>query len=141
MTKLTLAAANAIIAAAFEKAAELKLKPLGIVVLDAGGHPVAYQHQDGASFMRFEVASGKAYGALALGIGSRALAKMAVDRPHFFTGLSGVSGGRIVPVPGGVLIRAGTEIVGAAGCSGDTSDNDEAAVAHGIAAAGFAAEG
>ena len=75
MSDLTLAKANAIIAAAFDKAAELKLKPLGVAVLDAGGHLVAFQRQDGASFMRLQVASGKAFGALAMGMGSRALGK------------------------------------------------------------------
>ncbi|MGV6874849.1 GlcG/HbpS family heme-binding protein [Pseudochelatococcus sp. B33] len=142
MTELTLAKANAIIATALSKAAELQLKPLGVVVLDAGGHPVALQRQDGASILRTEIASGKAYGALAVGSGSRALSKAAVDRPHFFQGLSGVSGGRIVPVPGGVLVRAGSgAILGAVGISGDTSDNDEAAAIAGIEAAGFTAEG
>ena len=142
MTELTLAKANAIIAAAFSKAAELKLKPLGVVVLDAGGHPVALQRQDGASMLRTEIASGKAYGALAVGSGSRALSQIAIDRPHFFQGLSGVSGGKIVPVPGGVLVRSTSGVIlGAVGISGDTSDNDEAAAVAGIQAAGFTAEG
>lgn len=142
MTGLTLAKANAIIATAFAKAAELKLKPLGIVVLDAGGHPLALQRQDGASMLRTEIASGKAYGALAVGMGSRALGQIAIDRPHFFQGLSGVSGGRIVPVPGGVLVRSASgAILGAVGISGDTSDNDEAAAVAGIETAGFTAEG
>ena len=142
MTELALAKANAIIATALSKAAELKLKPLGVVVLDAGGHPVALQRQDGASMLRTEIASGKAYGALAVGSGSRALSKTAIDRPHFFQGLSGVSGGKIVPVPGGVLIRANSgAILGAVGVSGDTSDNDEAVAIAGIEAADFTAEG
>jgi uncharacterized protein GlcG (DUF336 family) len=142
MTGLTLAKANAIIAAAFSKAVDLQLKPLGIVVLDAGGHPVALQRQDGASMLRTEIASGKAYGGLAVGSGSRALSKTAIDRPHFFQGLSGVSGGKIVPVPGGVLIRAKSgAILGAVGVSGDTSDNDEAVAIAGIEAEGFNAEG
>ncbi|MGE0501038.1 MAG: heme-binding protein [Rhizobiaceae bacterium] len=139
---LSLATATAIIAGTLARAAEMKLKPLGVVVLDAGGHPIAFQRQDGASFLRFEVASGKAYGALAVGSGSRALSKAAVDRPHFFTGLSGVSGGRIVPVPGGVLIRSSDGgVLGAVGVSGDTSDNDEACAVHAIEAAGLIAEG
>ncbi len=142
MTELTLANANAIIEGALARAAELKLKPLGIVVLDTGAHVRAFQRQDGASILRFEIASGKAFGALAMGMGSRALSKNAVERPHFFTGLSGVSGGRIVPVPGGVLVRdASGAIVGAVGVTGDTSDNDEAAAIAGIEAAGFTAEG
>lgn len=141
MPALTLATANAIVDGALRKAAELKLKPLGVAVLDAGGHLVAFQRQDGASFLRPEIASGKAFGALAVGAGSRAVAKLAVDRPHFMVGLSGVAGGRVVPVPGGVLIRdGGGEIIGAVGISGDTSDNDEAAAIAGIAAAGLAAD-
>lgn len=142
MTDLTLEAAQTIIAEGLRHGRGAKMKPLGIVVLDAGGHPVALQRQDGASMLRTEIAAGKAYGALAVGSGSRALSKTAIERPHFFQGLSGVSGGRIVPVPGGVLIRASSgSILGAVGVSGDTSDNDEAVAVAGIEAAGFAAEG
>ncbi|HHZ08161.1 MAG TPA: heme-binding protein [Rhizobiales bacterium] len=141
MTGLKLADSNRIIEAAFARAGELGLKPLGVAVLDAGGHLLAFQRQDGASFMRHEIAAGKAFGALAIGMGSRALGRIATDRPHFFTGLSGVSGGRIVPVPGGVLIRdGGGGIVGAVGVSGDTSDQDEACAVAGIRAAGFHAD-
>ncbi|BCH22017.1 hypothetical protein MesoLjLc_16410 [Mesorhizobium sp. L-8-10] len=140
MPRLTLASSNSIIATAFAKARELDLKPLGVAVLDAGGHLVAFQRQDGASFLRPEIASGKAFGALATGMGSRALGKTAVERPHFMVGLSGVADGRIVPVPGGVLIRADGEIIGAVGISGDTSDNDETCAVAGIEAAGFQAD-
>ena len=142
MTELSLAKANAIITSAFSKAAELELKPLGVAVLDSGGHLVAFQRQDGASFLRPEMASGKAFGALALGMGSRRLDAFARDRPHLMAGVQDVSGGRIVPVPGGVLIRDGAGgVIGAVGISGDTSDNDEAAAVAGIEAAGFSAEG
>ena len=142
MTRLTLAIANRIIEVAFARAAEMKLKPLGVAVLDAGGHLLAFQRQDGASFMRHEIAAGKAFGALATGKGSRALGKAAIDRPHFFAGLSGVSGGRIVPVAGGVLVRnADGEILGAVGVSGDTSDHDETCAVAGIEAAGLTADG
>lgn len=90
--------------------------------------------------LRFEIASGKAYGALAVGQGSRWLNETAIERPHFITGLSGVSGGRIVPVPGGVLIRTKKgETVGAVGISGDTSDNDETCAIAAIEAAGYVA--
>lgn len=141
MPRLTLASSNSIIATAFAKAKELDLKPLGVAVLDAGGHLVAFQRQDGASFLRPEIASGKAFGALATGMGSRALGKTAVERPHFMVGLSGVADGRIVPVPGGVLIRTvDGETIGAVGISGDTSDNDEACAIAGIEAAGFRAD-
>ena len=117
------------------------MKPLAISVLDAGGHLIAFQRQDGASMMRFEIATGKAYGTLALGIGSRSINKMATERPHFFTGLSGVSAGRIVPVPGGVLVKTGSgATIGAVGVTGDTSDNDEMAGIAGIEAAGLVAD-
>jgi uncharacterized protein GlcG (DUF336 family) len=140
MPRLTLSKSLKIITAAFAKAKDLGLKPLGIAVLDEGGHLVAFQRQDGASFLRPEIASGKAFGALATGMDSRALGKAAVERPHFFVGLSGVSDGRIVPVAGGVLIRDRKgEIIGAVGISGDTSDNDEACAIAGIEAAGFSA--
>jgi uncharacterized protein GlcG (DUF336 family) len=141
MTALTLEKANQIIDAALAKGAALKLKPLGISVLDAGGHLVAFQRQDGASFLRHQIGNGKAFGALAIGVGSRSVEKIAVERPHFMQGLSGVSEGRVVPVSGGVLIRDGSgTVVGAVGISGDTSDNDEAAAIAGIEAAGFKAD-
>lgn len=141
MSVLTLDKANAIITTAFTKATELKLKPLAVSVLDTGGHLKAFQKQDGASILRFEIASGKAFGALAVGTGSRWLNNQAKERPHFLEGLSNVSGGKIVPVPGGVLIKNGTnEIIGAVGISGDTSDNDEIAAVAGIESAGFTAD-
>jgi len=142
MTKLTLAAANTIIDAAFARGAELRLRPLGVSVLDAGGHLVAFQRQDGASFLRPQMSAGKAYGALSIGMGSRRLEAFARERPHLVAGISDVSGRGIVPVAGGVLIRdADGEIVGAVGISGDSSDNDEAAAIAGIEAAGFKADG
>lgn len=138
---LTLKKANRIIRAAFEKAAELQLKPIAVSVLDPGGHPIAFQRQDGASMLRFEIATGKAYGALAVGTGSRWLDAQAAERPHFLEGLSAVSGGRVVPVPGGLLIRNGRgALLGAVGISGDTSDNDETCAAAGVEAAGLTAE-
>lgn len=141
MTKLTLAKANDIIATAFKCGADAGMKPLSVSVLDAGGHVKAFQRQDGASMLRFEIASGKAYGALAVGVGSRWLNNQAAERPHFLEGLSNVSGGKIVAVPGGVLIKdANGEILGAVGITGDSSDNDEIAAVAGIEAAGFAAD-
>src|SRR4029079_2322667 len=126
MTALPLEKARQIIDAAFAKGAELKLKPLGVSVLDAGGHLVAFERQDGASFLRPQMSAGKAYGALSIGMGSRRLEAFAKARPHLVSGIADVSGGRIVPVAGGVLVRDdGDEIIGAVGISGDTSDNDE----------------
>lgn len=137
---ITLAIADAMIDRALAHAAELGLSPLGVAVLDPGGHLIAFRRQDGASLLRFQIASGKAFGALSVGQGSRWLAKAAVDRPHFIVGLSGVSDGRIVPVPGGVLVRSPDgRTIGAIGISGDTSDNDEACAVAAIEAAGFVA--
>jgi len=141
MSRIALAKANKIISAAFARAKEQGFNPLSVAVLDAGGHLIAFQRQDGSSMLRFEIATGKAYGALALGVGSRTINKMAIDRPHFIAGLAGVSGDKIVPVPGGVLVRAKNgEIVGAVGVTGDTSDNDEDAAVTGIEAANFVAD-
>lgn len=139
MDDLTLASANLIIEAAFAKAHEKNMKSLTIAILDAGGHLKAFQKQDGASMLCYEIAAGKAYGALAVGMGSRWLDQAAKDRPHFVAGLNAVSGGRIVPVPGGVLVRDGTgRLLGAVGVTGDTSENDELAAIAGIEAGGFA---
>eukprot|EP01034_Spumella_vulgaris_P001588 gene1588-2099_t len=141
MPQLTLDLANGIIDAAFGAAAKARMKPLSVAVLDAGGHLIAFQKQDGSSMLRFEIASGKAYGALAVGMGSRWLSNTAIERPHFVQGLSAVSGGRIVPVPGGVLVRtAAGDLIGAVGITGDTSDNDEACAVAGIEAVGFVAD-
>jgi uncharacterized protein GlcG (DUF336 family) len=138
---LTLDLANQLISAIFAHGAAQGFKPLSAVVLDAGGHVKAFQRQDGASMLRFEIASGKAYGALAVGVGSRWLGNQAKDRPHFLEGLSGVSGGRIVPVAGGVLFKTSDGILlGAVGVTGDTSDNDEAAAVAAISAAGLMAD-
>ena len=138
MTDLTLTKALKIITSALSKGKELGLKPLAVVVLDAGGHVKAFQRQDGASMLRFEIASGKAYGALAVGVGSRWLNAQAEARPHFLEGLSAVSGGKIVPVPGGVLIRdRKNAVIGAVGITGDSSDNDEIAAIAGVEAAGL----
>ena len=91
--------------------------------------------------MRGEVARGKAYGALALGVSSRRISQMAIERPHFVNALNTLAGGSLVPVPGGVLVRdEGGAIIGAVGISGDTSDNDEAAASRGVAAAGLVAD-
>ncbi len=137
MPRLTLADANDIIATALATGAEQGMKPLSVAVLDAGGHLIAFQRQDGASMLRFEIAFRKANGALAIGVGSREIARMAVERPHLIMGLTGA---RIMPVPGGVLVRRDGEIIGAVGITGDTSDNDEACAVAGIERAGFVAE-
>lgn len=141
MTKISMEQAQTMIEAAFTKAAELGLKPLGVSVLDAGGHSRAYLAQDGTSMLRPQISAGKAYGALAVGAGSRWLNAQAAERPHFLEGLNGVAGGKIVPVPGGVLVRDPSgDIIGAVGISGDSSDNDEICAIAGIEAAGFTAD-
>ena len=137
MADLTLAAAQAIVAAALSHARAAKLSPLVVAVLDARGAVTALAAEDGVSLKRGEVAVGKAFGALSLGMGSRAIAKRAEAQPQFVAAVSHVVGGALVPVPGGVLIRSGGAVIGAVGASGDTSDNDEAAVLAGIAAAGL----
>ena len=109
------------------------LKPLTVVVLDAGGHVITVEREDGASNNRFEIAFGKAYGALALGMGSRSLMARAEQQPYFITSAAAAIGGRLVPVPGGVLVKDPTgTVVGCVGVSGDTSDNDELAAISGI---------
>ncbi|MDX7950159.1 heme-binding protein [Lichenihabitans sp. Uapishka_5] len=139
--QLTLDTAQTLIAAAMAEARTRGFKPLAFVVLDARGVVKAAAVEDGTSLKRFEIAQGKAFGALSLGMGSRAITKRAEDQPTFIAAVSHVVGGSLVPVPGGVLLRDGAgTLVGAAGASGDLSDNDEAALLAGIAAAGLKAE-
>lgn len=138
---LTLASARTILDAALAKAAELKLKPLAVSVLDGRGALVVFAAQDGTSLMRGDVARGKAYGALALGMGSRAIFRRAQEQAFFVDAVNTMARGAIIPVPGGVLIRDRSgAVVGAVGISGDTSDNDEACALAGIAAAGLAGD-
>lgn len=139
---ITLAQANAIIAGAFDKGAELKLRPLSIVVLDAGGHTIAFQRQDNSSTLRYAITVGKAAGALGMGVSSRKIGDIAAERPSFVASLGAIAPNGLVPVAGGVIVlgAAGTPI-GAVGVSGDTSDNDEIAALAGIAAAGLKAQG
>jgi uncharacterized protein GlcG (DUF336 family) len=141
MGTLSLAQANKIIAKALEKAREMKIKPVSVVVLDDGGHLKAMQREDGASMFRFDVATGKAWAAVAMGASSRALAGRAKDNPNFFVTLAATAHGKFLPQTGGVLIRdASSAIVGAAGASGGTGDEDEAVCAYGIEQAGFTAD-
>lgn len=141
MTAITLDQANACIRAAFAHAAEKGLKPLAAVVLDAGGQLIACQRQDGASIGRVQVATGKAGGALFLGMSSRKVADTAAERPTFVTALTSIAPHGLVPAAGGVLIVGPDDMpIGAVGISGDLSDNDEAAVLAGLAAAGLTAQ-
>src|ERR1700690_159104 len=139
MTELTLDIARKILDAALAKAVEKKIKPLVITVLDARGAGRVTAAQDGTSLMRAEIAHGKAYGALALGMGSRALFQRAQEQAYFVSAVNTLAQGRLVPVPGGVLIQSGGALLGAVGVSGDTSDNDEIGGIAGIEAAGLKA--
>jgi len=141
MSQLTLAAAQTIITAALAHARAQKFAPMGVVVLDARGVMKAYAAEDGTALRRADIATGKAYGALAMGVGSRTLGKRAEERPHFIGAVNNAIGGSMIPVPGGVLIRGDDRsIIGAVGVTGDTSDNDEAAALAGLAAAGLTAD-
>ena len=133
MAVLTLDQAAHIVEAGLSRARELGLKPLTIAVLDAGGHLVAFKRQDHSGILRPDIAQGKAWGALGMGLGSRALAQRAEIAPAFFVSLASVSQGRLIPVPGGVLIRSAEgDVLGAVGISGDMPDNDEACAIYGI---------
>ena len=138
---ITLDQARRIISAARDKGRELGLKPLSLAVLDAGGHLLVFEREDGASPGRFAIAHGKAYGAVMLGMAGNAQMARAEAQPYFMAAVNGVYGGQVIPVPGGVLVRDGTgAVVGAVGVTGDTSDNDAAAALAGIAAAGLTGE-
>ena len=137
---ISLEQARPVIAAARAKGREMDLNPLTVVVLDAGGHLVAMEREDGSGYGRPDIAGGKAEGALAMGTSSRKLGDMAVDRPQFMAALSAAWNGKLIPAAGGVLIRdAGGTLLGAVGVSGDLSDKDEEAAFAGIAAAGLTA--
>jgi uncharacterized protein GlcG (DUF336 family) len=135
---LNLEQASIIVDKALEKGRELGFKPLTVVVLDGGGQLKAMKREDGSSLLRPEIAGGKAWGALGMGFGGREFARRAAANPVFIQALSVASGGRVIPVPGGVLIRdAAGEILGAVGISGDVSENDETCAVHGISCAGL----
>jgi uncharacterized protein GlcG (DUF336 family) len=138
---IKLAQASTIVDVALQKGRELNLRPLVVAVLDAGGHLVAYKREDKSAILRFEIAYGKAYGALGMGFGSRGLYERAQKAPMFITTLTAASQGRVMAAPGGVLIQdQNGDTIGAVGISGDTSDNDEACAVAGISAAGLKAE-
>lgn len=135
---LSLSIASTIIDEALAEARRHAFQPLAVAVLDAGGHLVAYKREDGAGIVRFDIAFGKAWGSLGMGFGSRELSQRAAKNPTFITTLTSISGGRMVPSPGGVLILdAEKNVLGAIGISGDVGDNDEIAALAGIAKAGL----
>jgi uncharacterized protein GlcG (DUF336 family) len=138
MSLLTLEKANEIINAAINKARELNLSPVTVVVLDEAGHLKALQREDGASMIRQQIATAKAWGAVNMGVSSRSLAGVAVQRPDFMNALVNIADGKIMPAPGGVLIRdEDNNLIGAVGISGDSSDQDERCAIAGIEGVGF----
>ncbi len=138
MTRISLEQANTIIAAAYTHGRGLGLKPLSVAVLDAGGHLIAFQRQDGGSTMRPQIAVAKASSALGLGVSSRKIGEMAVERPTFVASLGSIAPHGVVPAAGGVIVVGADGLaIGAVGITGDTSDNDEACGLAGIVSAGL----
>ena len=142
MAILKLEQASKIIDTALAEARKRNLAPISVAVLDAGGNVIAFKRGDGSGIVRFDIAYGKAWGALGMGFGTRELATRATNNPAFFNALSAASKGRMLPSPGGVLILdAANEVVGAVGVTGDIGDNDELCAIAGIEAVGLKAAG
>lgn len=138
---ISLRKARTVIRKTLETGREMALKPLSVVVLDAGGHVQAFEREDGASPGRFAIAHGKAYGSVMLGMAGTAQMKRAEDQAYFMEAVNGAFGGQVIPVPGGILLhdKKGA-VIGAVGVTGDTSDNDVLAGMAGITAAGLEGE-
>ncbi len=142
MAEITIDNARTIIASTIAKGQEMGLKPLSVVVLDAGGHVKAFEREDGAAPGRFAIAHGKAYGCVMLGMTGTAQMARAEQQAYFMNAVNGAFGGQVVPVPGGVIVRDNDDaVIGAVGVTGDTSDNDLEAALAGIAAAGLKGDG
>lgn len=139
-TSLSLDHANAIVTEALRLGREAKLLPLTVVALDAGGRVVAVQSEDGSGLIRYDVALGKAFGALGMGISSRLIRDRLSERPTFQNALAAASDGRLIPVPGGVLVERDGVTIGAVGISGDTSDKDEYCAIEAIKSVGLSPE-
>ena len=137
MTRITLEHARTVVRETLAKGRQMGLKSLSVVVLDAGGHVIAFEREDGASPGRFAIAHGKAFGAVMLGMPGSAQMARAEQQAFFMGAMNGLFGGQVVPVPGGILIKDGDAVIGAVGVTGDTSDNDAEAGMAGIAAAGL----
>jgi uncharacterized protein GlcG (DUF336 family) len=141
MQRLDLTTATKIASAAIHASRELGLKPMAAAVLDAAGHPLAVLRDEQASFLRPQIATGKARGCLGMGFGGRELARRAQAMPAFFDAINSLTGGEVIPVAGGVLIRTSAgAVLGAIGLSGDTSDNDERCALLAIGEAGLVAD-
>lgn len=138
---MELTKAERIVDGALKHARQAGMKPLCVAVLDAAGTLVTLKKEDGASFLRPQIAQAKAWGAIGMGMGTRSLASRAATHPAFIAAVGSLTEGRIVPVPGGVLIMGHDKaLLGAVGISGEHSDNDEACAVAGIVAAGFTAD-
>ncbi|WP_170348089.1 GlcG/HbpS family heme-binding protein [Ruegeria atlantica] len=138
---ISLRKARTIIRKTLEKGREMELKPLSVVVLDAGGHVIAFEREDGAAPGRFAIAHGKAYGSVMLGMAGTAQMQRAEAQAYFMNAVNGVYGGQVVPVPGGILLRDRKgAVIGAIGVTGDTSDNDVVAGMTGVEGAGLTGE-
>jgi len=138
---VSLRKARTLIRKTLEHGREAEMKPLSVVVLDAGGHVIAFEREDGAAPGRFAIAHGKAYGSVMLGMAGTAQMQRAEAQAYFMASVNGVYGGQVIPVPGGVLLRDRKgAVIGAVGVTGDTSDNDAAAAIAGIEAAGLIGE-
>jgi uncharacterized protein GlcG (DUF336 family) len=137
-TSLTLDHARTILDAAVARSREAGYKPMGIVVVDESGHLKAFVREDGASMFRFDVALGKAWGAVGMGVASRVLGQRAKENPNFFLSLASTAAGKFLPQTGAVVIKdADGRVIGAAGASGGTGDEDEEICIAGVKAAGF----
>jgi len=134
MSGLSISEAGQIADAVLAWGREEETGALTVAVLDSGGHPVVLKRDDGSEFLRVDIAVGKAWGALGMGLPSRLLAE---KPPPFLASLAVMSAGRVVPVPGGVLVRRDGTIIGAVGVSGDTSEIDEKAAVHAIESVGL----
>jgi uncharacterized protein GlcG (DUF336 family) len=137
---ITLEQAIQIASGTLARGREQQARPLTVVVLDAGGHVVVTYREDRSGILRVQIATGKAWGALGMGVSSRELSRRAANNPPFAAAMSAASEGRMIPVPGGVLIRRDGDIIGAVGVSGDTSEVDEACAIAAVRAAGLELE-
>lgn len=141
MAEISLSKTRIILRKTLAKGREMGLKPLSVVVLDAGGHVKGFEREDGAAPGRFAIAHGKAYGAVMLGMAGTAQMARAEQQAYFMAAVNGVYGGQVIPVPGGVLLRDKRgAVIGAVGVTGDTSDNDAQAALAGIEAAALTGE-
>jgi glc operon protein GlcG len=140
-SSLPLSAAARIVDAALAMREREGLLPLAVAVIDSGGNLVAFKREDGCGLLRFDIAFGKAWAALGMGMATRQIRDRMAARPAFQGALAAASGGRFIPVPGGVLILdAAGEAIGAVGISGDASDKDEYCAIAAIQAAGFGSD-